>query len=369
MSIPGFVRRGARLAPLLLALPVSLAGQQRVTLAGDGVVYDLAGEVRLVPVSGSAILVDVRPQGRDAGKLKVQTGKNGTWQTLRVVYPDEGIVYERMQGGGRTELRVHEDGTFGDAGFWRDLGLGERAGDHWWDEGESGRRVTIRGSGSGLHAFADMTVQVPAGRRIAVFLGVGRVTVENVNGQLWLNTHGGDIVASRVTGSLHAGSGSGDIQVLQSAGDLALGTGSGDVTVRGHRSRGGVKIGTGSGDVRGDGIEAADINASTGSGDVDFRAITAPRANFSTGSGNVTAALTGAVEQLRVSTGSGDVHVALPANASAQVRFSSGSGEVESAIPLSITRRRHGELIGTIGEGRGSVVVSTGSGDLRLTRS
>ncbi len=368
MSIPGVVRRGARLVPLLLALPVSLAGQ-RVSLAGDGVVYDLAGEVRLVPGGGSAIVVDVRPQGRDAGKLRVQSGTNGAWRTLRVVYPDDEIVYARMRNGGSTNLRVHEDGTFDDAGFWRDAAPGARAGEHWWDRDDSGRRVTIRGSGSGLHAFADLTVQVPAGRRVAVFLGVGRVNVENVNGQLWLSTAGGDVAASRVTGNVRVGTGSGDVQVLESAGDLVVGTGSGDVTVRGQRSRGIPKIGTGSGTVRGVGIEAADVDASTGSGDVDFRAVTAPRAKFSTGSGDVTAVLSGALEQVRVSTGSGDVHVALPANASAQLRFSSGSGEVESDLPISVTRRREGELIGTIGSGRGSVVVSTGSGDLHITRS
>ncbi len=373
MSIPGVVRRGARLVPLLLALPVSLAGQQRVSLAGDGVVYDLAGEVRLVPGGGSAIVVEVRPQGRDAGKLRVVSGTNGAWRTLRVLYPGDEIVYDRLRNGGRTNLRVHEDGTFDDAGFWRDAGQagpGDRGREHWWDRDDSGRRVTIRGSGSGLHAFADMTVQVPAGRRVAVFLGVGRVNVENVNGQLWLSTAGGDVAASRVTGNVRVGTGSGDVQVLESAGDLVVGTGSGDVTVRGHRGGAGpLHLSTGSGTVRADNLTAGGINASTGSGDVEIRGVSASRADFSTGSGDITAVLTGRLEQVKISTGSGDVRVAVPANTGAQVRFSSGSGEVETDVPMMVTRRREGELIGAIGDGRGSIVVSTGSGDLHLTRS
>ena len=366
MSVSSVVRRGGWL-PLLLAVPVSLAGQ-RARLAGDGIVYDLVGEVRLEPGNGSDILVDVRPQGSDAGKLKLQTGKNGAWQTLRVVYPDEDIVYDRMHDGGSTDVRVRDDGTFGDQGFLRQSGEGE--GRHWWSWGaDDGHRIKIHGSGSGLHAYADMTVQVPAGRKVAVFLGVGRVTVENVNGQLWLSTQGGDVLASRVTGDLHVGSGSGDVQVLESAGALAVGTGSGDITIRGHRSTGAVKLGTGSGDVRGDGLTAADVDASAGSGDLEFHSVQAPRARFSTGSGDITTALTGALQDLNVSTGSGDVHVALPASTGAQVRFSSGSGEVETDIPMTVSRRRHGELNGTIGDGHGSIVVSTGSGDLHLTRS
>ncbi len=371
MSFASVVRRGVRLLPVLVAVPVSLAGQQRVRLAGDGVVYDLVGDVRVVPGSGPDILVDVRPQGRDAGRLKVQAGKNGAWQTLRVVFPDDEIVYDRWRGGGSTDLRVHDDGTFGDGSFWRDMGQGRGRDDRrWWQWDESGRRVRIHGSGSGLHAFADMTVQVPAGRRVALFVGVGRLNVENVNGQLWLNTQGGDVVASKVTGNLHIGSGSGDVQVLESAGDLAVGTGSGDVTVRGHRGgAASLHMSTGSGTVRAENLTAGGVNASTGSGDLDLRGVTAAHADFSTGSGDITAVLTGKVEQLKVSTGSGDVHVALPAGTGAQVRFSSGSGEVETDLPMTVTRRREGELVGSIGDGRGSIVVSTGSGDLHLTRS
>ncbi len=355
------------LSTLLLAsaaLPASAAAQNHVTLPGDAVLYDLVGQVRLVPGTGSAVVVDVQPQGADAGRLRTQSGEAGGWRTLRVVFPADEIVYERMHGGGNTEMDVRPDGTFGDRAFWREVAAGGRA----FDPGEEHRRVRISGSGSGLHAFADAVIQVPAGRRVAVFLGVGRVDAENIGGRLWLTTASGDVGLSGIRAGAHVSTGSGDLHLTDVAGDVTAATGSGDVTVEGARTSA-FHLSTGSGDVTGDRLELGELVARTGSGDVKLRGVAAPRATVSTGSGDVELQLTGSLSALEVSTGSGNARVALPASTGAQVRLSSGNGELETEVPMELIRRRHGALEGRIGNGQGTIRISTGSGSVSLRRS
>jgi hypothetical protein len=347
-----------------LALPAvlspALLAAQRVTLAGDAAIYDLVGQIRLEPASGSAVVASVQTVGADAGKLRVQTGHNGSWQVLRVVFPGERVVYDRLQSHGNTTLNVRPDGTFNDRGFWRGMQL---AG----PEGGEGERVRISGSGSGLHAYADMVIGVPAGRRVAVFLGVGRLEARNINGRLWLSTSSGDVVADHVQGGLNASSGSGDLRVGEAAGDVILSTGSGDVVVQGARG-GKLNLSTGSGDVRGTTLAATQLEASTGSGELELRGLSTPRAKVSAGSGNLTLALVSDVEDLDASSGSGDVTLSLPAGAGAHLRVETGSGDIDSSIPITLVSRREGSLVGTIGDGRGNIVVSTGSGSVRLER-
>ncbi len=343
------------------ALPTGLAAQNRVTLPGDAVIYDLVGQVRLEPGTGSAIVVDVRFQGADAGRLRTVSGEVAGWRTLRVVFPSEDIVYERLHAGNSTDFDVRPDGTFGDRAFWRDVGGA-------FQPAEEGRRVHIRGSGSGVHAFADAVIQVPAGRRVAVFLGVGRVDAENVGGRLWVGTASGDVALTGIRAGARVSTGSGDLRLTDVAGDVTVATGSGDVIVEGARN-GAFRLSTGSGDVTGDRLQLGELVASTGSGDVKLRGVAAPRATVSTGSGDIELQLTGALSALKVSTGSGDAHVALPANAGAQVHMTTGNGDLETDVPMEITHRRHGALDGKIGNGAGTIEISTGSGSVSLHRS
>ena len=355
--------RAALILPVALLpaplLPSPLSAQ-RLTLAGDAAIYDLVGQVRLEPATGSAVVVSVQTLGGDAGRLRVQQGRNGSWQTLRVAFPGDHIVYDRLRWNGSTTLNVRPDGTFNDRGFWRDA---QQAG----PDGGEGQKVRVSGTGSGLHAYADLVIGVPAGRRVAVFLGVGRLEARNVNGRLWLSTSSGDAVVDHVQGGLNASSGSGDLRVSEVAGDVVLSTGSGDVVLQGARG-GRLNLSTGSGDVQGTTLSGTTVDVSTGSGDLTLRNVNAPRAKLSAGSGNINLALVNALEDLDASSGSGDVTVSLPANTGARVRVSTGSGDIDTAFPLTMTSRRQGSLAGTIGDGKGNIVVSTGSGSVRLER-
>ncbi len=356
------VRSLVRALPLLL-LPATAAAQQRVTLAGDAAIYDLAGQVRLQAGSGSSVTVDVRTAGEDAGKLKVVSGAAGAWQVLRIVFPDDDIVYPAMGQYGTNNLDVRENGTFGDASFWKEEG---GAGGESLTSAAT-HRVRITGDGSGLRAHADLVIEVPAGKRVAVFLGVGRVDAENVDGRLRVSTSSGDVAFTGVRGTTNIGTGSGDVRLAQVTGDVSAATGSGDVTVQGVRG-GSVVLRTGSGDVTGSTLVGTRLDVDTGSGDVKVGGVSAPTCILRTGSGDIRVGLTGSPETVRVSTGSGDVTLALPEGMGAKLRASSGSGDINHSLPVTLVRQREGLLEGTLGDGRGTLEVSTGSGDIHLTR-
>lgn len=167
------------LAPVSFVLLAtgSAAAQQaeRHVLAGNEVaIYNLTGELVLEPGRGGDVVVLVTRGGEHAARLEIATGEIDGRETLRVLYPADRIV-NRTLDRGRTTMRVREDGTFGDGGM------------------RGARQVTIAGSGAGLEAYADVRVQVPAGQRLAVYLGVGEARAANVAGELLI-----DVAAAHV---------------------------------------------------------------------------------------------------------------------------------------------------------------------------
>ncbi len=141
------VNRAAAVAGIVitaLAHPPGAMGQgvEAFELSGrDVAVYNLAGEVRIVQGSGSAVVVRVTRRGADARVLEVEVGEIGGRETLRVIYPSQRVVYSALGRGSNNTVRVSSDGTFYD----------RRRGD----------RVEIRGSGRGLEAHADLEIEVP----------------------------------------------------------------------------------------------------------------------------------------------------------------------------------------------------------------
>ncbi|HEX8243108.1 MAG TPA: hypothetical protein VF541_06425, partial [Longimicrobium sp.] len=204
--------------------------QERYTLEGSQVaVYNLAGQMRVEPGSGSAVVVELTRGGEDARELSIRRGEANGFRHLAVVYPGDRVVYAPLGRWSNTTVDVGSDGTFG----------GER--------GIFGRhRVTIHGSGSGTRAWADTRVLVPAGRTVAVHLAAGRVDVTNVNGDLRVRGHAAAIHATGTRGTLNLDTGSGGIEVTDAEGDLRLDTGSGGVRVTNVRASG-LNIDTGSG--------------------------------------------------------------------------------------------------------------------------
>ena len=131
-------RRTSTAVAVLLTLP-SLAAAQNAktyTLQGQDVaVYDLVGQLTIEPGSGGSVQVEVRPGGPDAAKLSVdQTAIRGR-PTLRVVFPDDHIVYPALGRHSNSQFTISEDGT-------------------WNDGGRRSRKIWVRGDGDGLEVGA-----------------------------------------------------------------------------------------------------------------------------------------------------------------------------------------------------------------------
>ncbi len=335
---------------LLFALPVMLpaaarAQTERHVLQGDRpIVYDLVGEVRIEKGSGPDVVVELTRGGGGGARLQVVTPGG---HELRVIFPDDQIVYPRLRNS-NDEVQVHDDGTFGS---------GSRGG----------HQVRISGHGSGVEAWADLRLLVPAGKRVEVHLGVGRMVASAVTGDLRLDALSGDISVDGTRGTLNVSTGSGDIEARSIEGDLTLDTGSGDIRL--DEGRGGrLRLDTGSGDIRGSGLDYRNQSFDTGSGDVTLAGVAADDVDVDSGSGDVEIRFTRDLASLRIETGSGDVTLDLPATAGAALDLQTSSGDLDTELPITISRKSEDHLVGTIGDGRGRIRVETSSGDVRLRR-
>ncbi len=336
----------------LVCAPTAAAAQQagRYTLRGDAAIYNLAGRVRIQGGTTADVQVDVTRGGTAADRLRIETGPIDGRQTLRVVYPGDDVTYVRGTGRSSTELRVRDDGTFSDG-----------------QDRERGRTVRVRNYGDGIAAWADLVVTVPAGRRVAVRLAVGEVTVANVNGDLLVDVHSADVTAEGTTGVLNLDTGSGDIIVRQAEGEVTLDTGSGDISATGVRGRT-LSLDTGSGNVTVAQADVTELNIDTGSGDVDATAVRARTVIVDTGSGNVALGLLTDVDSVEIDTGSGDVTVTVPATLGAALEIDTSSGEIDLGFAIEVRQIDRDHVVGRIGDGVGRMRLDTSSGDVRLLR-
>lgn len=343
----------------IFLFPAGLQAQQpeRYSIAGDEVaIYNLAGEVRVEPGTGPAVTADATRGGADAGKLKVLRGEVDDREALRFVYPADRILYPQLSDGSSTQLRVRDDGTFGDNDHEREHRRG------------GGRRVTIAARGGGLDAHADLRVAVPPGKHVAIYLAVGKVAVTNVDGELSIDVSSAPVTASGTRGELDIDVGSGAVQVTQARGNLSVDTGSGAVGVSDIRGES-VSIDTGSGDVTASDVRSNQLSIDTGSGDIQVTGLTSPQVSLETGSGSVAADLSGEVWNVSVETGSGDITLKAPPTLGAEVDIETSSGEIETDFEVAVTRHARDHMTGRIGDGRGKIAIETGSGGIKLVKA
>lgn len=352
---------------VLLALALSSAAPavlaEMVTLSGpDPVIYNLIGTISVTGGSGATVTVDVARRGTDGSKLTL----NQNASRLIVFFPGNSFVYKPLGLASSSSFQVNDDGTFGKGG-----------GD---------RKVTVRGMGMGLEAFADLKVVLPRGKTLTLYLGLGKIEIQNAEGELKLNTLAGDVYAEGFRGPLSGHTGSGDISLSRVDGEVELNTGSGDLTISGFNGSGefntgsgdisvsqakgkSLKIQTGSGDISlGDGgMEKMVLRA--GSGDVEVEDRASTELLIETGSGDISAILGRPDPNIQVRAGSGDVNLVFTSGLDAQIEASAGSGEIDVDIPTSQTREREHEFQGIAGGGKGRVNAETGSGDISLSIS
>lgn len=336
-------------AALLAVAPIDAQEVERIS-GRDVAIYNLAGTVDVVRGSGSDVVVRIDRGGRDASELRIETGEIRGHSTLRVVYPDDDIVYPEMGRGSNTTMSVRSDGTFSDGGRGRN------------------DRVRISGRGNGVEAWADLVIEVPRGTELSVYLAVGEVDAEGVDGALEIDTGSGAVRAVDISGSLEVDTGSGSVVVRGVEGDLMVDTGSGRVEASEVRGRS-IEIDTGSGSVRGYELSADDLVVDTGSGAITLESVSAENVSLDTGSGSIDVEMLTDIDRLEADTGSGSITVRAPAGLGAVVDIETGSGGIDVDFPLEVRSVRRDHVRGTIGDGRGEISIDTGSGSIKLLRT
>jgi hypothetical protein len=332
---------------------------ERFTLPAErAAIYNLVGEVQLQAGSGNTTVVELVRGGRDAARLSVEQGPMGGYETLRVVYPSDEIVYPRMSRGSSSSFQTRDDGTFGV--HWGNGRRGRRGPD--W-----GNQIRVQGAGSGLEAYADLRVLVPEGAVLAVNIGVGKVMLSNVNGRIAIDAASAPVTAQNAKGWLTVDVGSGSVTVTNAEAELSIDTGSGDVEVTGVRGKQ-LSIDTGSGQIAASDLTVERASVETGSGRLTLSRIRGSDLHFETGSGSIDAELVTDVANLDVETGSGDVVLRVPDTIGATLEIETGSGDIQADFPLAVQRWAKDHVTGRIGDGQGRLDVETGSGDVRIVR-
>ncbi len=351
---------GLAVAPLLLMAPSLAAQSNSYTLRGERVaVFNVAGDLRVEPGSGRDVEVRVTLRGRDANRLRVETGTVRGLPTLRVVYPDDDIIYDGGDSGSSRrssmETRIRDDGTWGNDG----------GRDGWLREG---RRIRVRASGRGVEAWADIVVRVPEGQSVDSYLLVGSLSASGVRGNLRLDAGAARVTADRVSGVLYVDTGSGSVALRDIRGSqLTVDVGSGSINVEDVRMDR-CTFDTGSGRVSGSNVACGVLNTDTGSGAVRFASLSSNDVTIDTGSGGVSLDLTRSARSVRIESGSGGVSLIMPDGINATVDIETGSGGITTDFPIRTNRVERRSLHGSIGDGSGRITIETGSGSVRLQR-
>ncbi|MEK9502071.1 DUF4097 family beta strand repeat-containing protein [Gaopeijia maritima] len=340
--------RGVALGVGFLIAATGLEAQETHRLGGSSVaIYNLAGEVEVVRGTGSEVVVSLTRGGADAQRLSVDVREVRGRETLVVHYPADEIVYDRgRRGSYNTTMRIRDDGTWGG---------GISGGD----------RVRVSSSGSGLEAHANLRVEVPNGRAVAVFLAVGEATARGLNADVELDIGSGAVEVADVQGDVSVDTGSGGVQVSGVQGELMVDTGSGSITIDGVRGPA-LSVDTGSGRVDVSDVEAEVVEVDTGSGSVDLLRVSAADVMVDTGSGAVEVEVLTAVDRVEIDTGSGSITLRVPSGVNAEIEADSGSGGVDLDIPMQLRTQRRNYIRGTLGDGRGRITLDTGSGRIRV---
>lgn len=345
-------------ASLLLVSAALGATERRSVSAGRLVLSNLAGEIRAEKTSGPNFDVEVSILGRDAeaSGIRVEV-KEGDPAHLIVRFPtdkEDRFVYPAMGKGSRTTIR-QRDGS----------GDGESLVD-WIFSGGKGK-VEIAGSGKGMQVWADVVVKVPVGAQLEILNGVGEITAAGVAGNLRLDNQSGSVHATDIAGAVIIDTGSGGVSAERVRGNLSVDTGSGSVEID-RCDADEIVVDTGSGNVKVSAVTCKSLSVDTGSGEVRATELAAESASIDTGSGSVELILVRCgAGPYTVDTGSGGIDMKLPADASATIEADTGSGGIRANLPgVKILSKEHDSISATMGDGKASISLSTGSGTIRL---
>ena len=334
-------------------------------------IVNLIGAIDVEGHDGDQFIVEVRVSGDDAedGIIDFRSDE-GRRAELVVGFPVDDArkyVYPELGPNSRTTFTPGR----GDRGIWDFFGRG---------------KIEVRGNGSGMELWVDVTIRVPRGSELIVFNGVGALEAGNCEADMEFNTRSGSAYVHDITGELIVDTGSGHVEIDTVNGNLLVDTGSGHVEVVGLRGERAsidtgsghvtmrdaevpqIKIDTGSGQVEMDRIVCEDLEVDTGSGRVEVDELATSSATIDTGSGRVRLDL---VEMgsgdFSVDTGSGSITFLIPENASARVAAETSSGGIDVDVAgVDVSGHKRDEVRFKVGAGAADVRLDAGSGGIRI---
>jgi len=217
----------------------------------------------------------------------------------------------------------------------------------------------------------DLTLEHLQGR-IVLHSNLGDIKVKDAGGSLEVRSGKGDIEVERFHGQVRAHSGAGDVELERCDEGGTAHTGSGDI--EGRDLGGSWEMHTGSGDVTIDVLGTGSFQIGTGSGDIEVRGGIVERLEARTGSGDVecASALHGTAH--RLTTGAGDIQLAIANPPGARLQAITRMGSINSEFPLVMVGKQGphsgagSRYVGKVGEGPVEIELRTGCGDIDITR-
>jgi hypothetical protein len=347
---------GLGLAPWARADDVHRTLQAELSGAdlADFGVENLVGRMRISAGTGDRITVVARVVAEsadlaDAVRLERVAG-DGSRVTLRVRYPFETVkVFEYVDPDHDRQWPF--DGISSSSGYDYD-----------------GHHVRVH-QGRGTRLWADLDVQVPAGRRQAFFRNlVGRIEADGLAGTLRFEVGSADLRLRRLDGQVSVEGDSGDIQARDLKGSFTSDSSSGDCRMDDFDGQQ-FRFHASSGDLVARGVRARLVETETSSGDVTLSSADIEEFEAEAASGDVAVDLDGGrLASFRVTTSSGDVTLGLPSNAAFEAEADQSSGDMRVDFPGGVSVHDDDTLVAyRHGRGGAKIRVTTSSGDFSIT--
>lgn len=235
-----------------------------------------------------------------------------------------------------------------------------------------------------LHAQVDFSLEVPSACDLALSTVKGDFRVQGISGthelkaasgdlameacsgRAVLSTANGDIGVKGFTGeSLEVATINGDLDIAKAEGRIALSSVSGDISAS-DVSGDSLKVTSVSGSISLVGTQGKVLEVQTQSGDIEIDRGESREVKGKTVSGDLEASLSTRDGTIDIHSTSGDVDLTLGADTDAQVECETMSGDIEVDLPIQKTLENERRFQGVLGSGRGSIRVSTTSGDISL---
>lgn len=231
-----------------------------------------------------------------------------------------------------------------------------------------GEPARIRGTDLHLTPLVSFSARVPRGQRLRAESGSGRVEVEGAAGACTLVSSFGDVKVLGVRGeSVRARTSSGSVQIKDVVAQrIEIVTAFGDVRI--EDVRGDLDVDTGSGDVILAGFEGA-CDLQTGFGDIDARgSFVELLAKTSSGRVGVLAEPGSAIARpWSLQSSFGDVEVRVPQGFDCDLLAETSFGCVTSDITVRAQGQPNDRRVrGALGDGGGRLTLRTSSGDIRI---